>query len=64
MLVIVPVDAQRPPETAEVIGHLRDRIPKHMVPKEVRFMDAMPLNANGKVSRADVRALLQADADR
>lgn len=64
VLVIVPVDAQRPPEPAEVIGHLRDRIPKHMVPKEVRFMDAMPLNANGKVSRADVRALLQADADR
>lgn len=59
VLVVVPANAQQPPDSAALIGHLRDRLPKHMVPKEVRFMGSMPLSANGKVSRADLRALLQ-----
>lgn len=62
VLVIVPLDVQQVPDPAEVLSHLRDRVPKHMVPAKVRFMTSMPLNANGKVSRADLRALLQADA--
>jgi len=32
--------------------HLRDRLPSHMVPQAVVVMDALPLAANGKVSRA------------
>jgi len=29
----------------------RRKLPDYMVPKEVRFLDALPLNANGKVDR-------------
>lgn len=42
---------------ADVIAHCRERLSKHMVPEVVRFVDALPLNANGKVIKRDVRAM-------
>ncbi|NYI75677.1 class I adenylate-forming enzyme family protein [Nocardioides panzhihuensis] len=41
----------------DVIAHCRKRLSKHMVPEVVRFVDALPLNANGKVIKRDVRAM-------
>jgi amino acid adenylation domain-containing protein len=37
---------------------LRKRIPVHMVPRRYRHLEAMPLNANGKVDRGVLRDLL------
>ncbi|MBC7278591.1 class I adenylate-forming enzyme family protein [Nocardioides sp.] len=42
---------------ADVIAHCRRRLSKHMVPEVVRFVDALPLNVNGKVVKRDVRAM-------
>ncbi|GGU07151.1 class I adenylate-forming enzyme family protein [Nocardioides albus] len=42
---------------ADVIAHCRVRLSKHMVPEVVRFVGALPLNANGKVVKRDVRAM-------
>lgn len=42
---------------ADVIAHCRERLSKHMVPEVVRFVDALPMNANGKVIKRDVRAM-------
>ncbi|MEU6407125.1 condensation domain-containing protein, partial [Streptomyces sp. NPDC046985] len=36
----------------DLLAHLRDRLPAHMVPSLVVVLDALPLNRNGKVDRA------------
>lgn len=41
----------------EVLRHCRAHLAKHMVPTRVRFVPRLPLNANGKVSKAAVREL-------
>lgn len=54
-LVVVPrpgslVDA------AAVLAHCRARLAKHMVPQAVRLVDRLPLNANGKVAKRELRS--------
>lgn len=41
----------------DVIDHCRARLAKHMIPARVHFVTQLPLNANGKVSKATVRDL-------
>jgi acyl-CoA synthetase (AMP-forming)/AMP-acid ligase II len=41
----------------DVVAHCRARLAKHMVPEAVHLVDALPLNANGKVVKSEVRAL-------
>lgn len=42
----------------EVLAFLRTQLPKHMVPTRVHVLAEIPLTANGKVSRGNVRTLL------
>jgi amino acid adenylation domain-containing protein len=37
---------------------VRSRLPDYMVPREIRIVEAMPLNANGKIDRAALQATL------
>lgn len=39
----------------EILAHCRERLAKHMVPKAISFIDAIPLNSNGKVVKAELR---------
>ena len=39
-----------------VIARIRDELPEFMVPQRVVLLDAMPLNANGKIDRAALPA--------
>lgn len=41
----------------EIERHLRARLAKHLVPQEVRLVDQLPLNQNGKVVKTELRAL-------
>lgn len=41
----------------DVLRHCRAHLAKQMVPARVRFVAQLPLNANGKVSKAEVRDL-------
>jgi long-chain acyl-CoA synthetase len=42
---------------ADVIAHCRRQLAAYKVPKDVRFMDALPKSNVGKILRKDLRAL-------
>lgn len=39
----------------DVVAHCRRRLPRHCVPAAVHFADQLPMNANGKVAKREVR---------
>jgi acyl-CoA synthetase (AMP-forming)/AMP-acid ligase II len=41
-------------------AQLRKRLPDYMVPKDIRVVDTMPLNANGKIDRKALASTLEA----
>jgi acyl-CoA synthetase (AMP-forming)/AMP-acid ligase II len=45
----------REPATAEVVAACRERIADYKLPKEIHFVDALPVNATGKIDRAALR---------
>ncbi|HEY6870962.1 MAG TPA: AMP-binding protein [Novosphingobium sp.] len=42
---------------AEVIAWCRNEMANYKVPRSVRFLDALPLNASGKVAKIELRAM-------
>lgn len=42
-----------------IVAHCRQRLAKHMVPKVVRIIKALPMNSNGKVVKAELRRMAQ-----
>jgi amino acid adenylation domain-containing protein len=50
-LVAYVVGHGAPPEARALRGHLRRRVPEHMVPGEFVVLDRMPLSPSGKVDR-------------
>lgn len=48
---VVP-EADAPPDAAALREHLARRLPAAMIPSAFVFLDALPLNSNGKVDRA------------
>ncbi len=42
---------------SDIEAHARSRLAKHLVPREVRLLDHLPLNQNGKVAKNELRAL-------
>jgi acyl-CoA synthetase (AMP-forming)/AMP-acid ligase II len=47
---------------ADVLAHCRRHLPKYMVPRRVLIVDALPLNASGKVDKREVREVARAAA--
>ncbi|MBT2383353.1 amino acid adenylation domain-containing protein [Streptomyces sp. ISL-11] len=45
-------------EPSVLLAALRDRLPAYMVPASVTLLEALPLNANGKVDRRALRRVL------
>ena len=48
-----------PVDGAELIQHMSKDLPAYMLPREIRHVEKFPLNANGKIDRGALRALLQ-----
>jgi amino acid adenylation domain-containing protein len=49
--------ANRRPSADEILDHLRDRLPGHMVPTVITFLDRLPMTDRGKVDLAALRAM-------
>jgi acyl-CoA synthetase (AMP-forming)/AMP-acid ligase II len=56
--VVVLKDGERPDE-AELLGHCRAALAGYKVPKRVEYVDAMPMNAIGKILKRELRASRQ-----
>ncbi|MFL6111143.1 MAG: HAD-IIIC family phosphatase [Catenulispora sp.] len=52
-----------PVDERALVRWLRTRLPMHMVPREYRYLAALPLNPNGKIDRAALRDRRLAEAD-
>ena len=46
----------------EVLAVCRQHLPKYMVPRSVLVLDALPLNANGKIAKPRLREMAAARA--
>jgi D-alanine--poly(phosphoribitol) ligase subunit 1 len=50
-------------EPQEIREKMTERVPRYMVPQQVRWVERIPLTEQGKIDRASLRALLEATAD-
>jgi fatty-acyl-CoA synthase len=53
--IITATDPADPPEEAELLDWLAGRIASYKKPSQVRVVDALPMNATGKVRKNDLR---------
>lgn len=61
---VVAVIALRPAAKmteSDVLALFQDRLARYKYPREIRFIDALPRTALGKVKREDLQALVRAD---
>ena len=45
-------------DAATIRARMKERVPQYMVPRQVKFLEALPLNANGKFDRKALLAML------
>lgn len=57
IVVFVTLRSGSPLTPDEIIAHCARRAARHLIPSSVVVMDRMPLNANGKVIKAELRKL-------
>ncbi len=55
--VVVPVDAARPPELAQIRSHVRDALGSYAAPRALRLVAEIPLLPSGKPDREGLRTL-------
>jgi len=54
---VVASGAERP-DTREIISWCRDQMANYKIPREIRWVDALPINASGKVLKTTLREML------
>ena len=60
-IVLVAVRRPGAPVTEDdIAAHLRATLARHMVPRSIVFVDALPLNDNGKIAKSQIRAMVSA----
>ncbi|MDH5570131.1 MAG: AMP-binding protein [Gammaproteobacteria bacterium] len=46
----------------EIISHCEKVLPSYMIPREIFFIDNMPVNANGKIDRLELTKIINGEA--
>ena len=46
-------------DTKEMIEVLKAKLPHYMIPTQIKFVDAFPLNTNGKTDRKKLKELFE-----
>jgi acyl-CoA synthetase (AMP-forming)/AMP-acid ligase II len=59
IIVFVTVKKNTTLAQDDIIAYCRQHMARHMVPKEVIFVDSLPLNAHGKVVKAKLREMVR-----
>ena len=57
------VPAAEPPDAADLLDHCRQRLARYKVPREVRFLDALPVGHSGKVQKTELAHLAAEPTD-
>lgn len=52
---VVACDVSDPPAASEIVAHCRGRLPRYKMIRGVRFVDALPKTASGKIRRTVLR---------
>jgi len=56
--IVAFVSGQTGIDDPDVKSRIKSRLPSYMVPSTIHRMESLPLNANGKVNRKELVALL------
>jgi long-chain acyl-CoA synthetase len=59
--VVVPDKSVPAPDEAEFIAWCRERVGRHKYPRQVRFLDELPLGPSHKVLKRELRRIFAAD---
>jgi acyl-coenzyme A synthetase/AMP-(fatty) acid ligase len=51
----------QPADIDAVLDRMQDQLPRYMVPREIRVLEAFPLNQNGKIDRKALMGVLEAE---
>ena len=43
-------------EKSHILSHLKEKLPKYMLPDEIFIFNKLPHNRNGKIDRAQIKA--------
>jgi long-chain acyl-CoA synthetase len=57
IIVFATLKSGTPLTGEEILGYCRRHMARHMVPKEVLIIDRLPMNANGKIVKSELRSL-------
>ena len=61
-VAVVARPAEARVDVAVLLGHLRQRLPRYMLPRRIHLVDEIPRNPNGKIRTSALRALAQGAA--
>jgi long-chain acyl-CoA synthetase len=60
---VVPADGAAPPPAGDLDRTCLDRIARFKRPRDYRFVDALPVNDNGKVLKRELQDRLRGEAE-
>lgn len=58
--ILAAVIAEKPLEAEAIQAEILKHVPRYMVPQRIRFLEAFPVNANGKVDRGRILEMFSA----
>jgi acyl-CoA synthetase (AMP-forming)/AMP-acid ligase II len=58
ILILAAVQPGSGLAAADILAYCQEHLARHMIPREIRIVDTLPVNANGKVVKSQLRSLI------